>query len=189
MSYGTISTGDVAPGDVGPQIHDINIYQGAGNGFINGIILNNSWHSHVTAIYGFGNETTYDTGSGAGSGALISYTNRSVNHVISDIQSDFWYSSLSITCPQSGGPTGPNTIQGFQISNCNFVQSPYAINIVGYSATDSGAINVNNIQVDNGNVSGQSHVLLNAHLAPRRIEGRASARRADAGNTAQLSTT
>ena len=50
---------------------------GAGNGYISGIVLTNSWNGQVHHIYGYGNGTTYDDGNGghAGNGTFLRYNN------------------------------------------------------------------------------------------------------------------
>lgn len=150
VSYGVIASSEASPG---PVITNVSFPQGAGNGYVNGVVLNNSWHSRVTRIYGYGNPSTYDTGAGAGSGAVVAYTGTSVNHSIDIVHSDFWRAAVSFTTLAGG------TFQGIEIRGVLAVQSPYAILLDGTGGTGSGgtgAIKVIGGLFDNGNNAAQS---------------------------------
>lgn len=150
VGYGIIPSSETNPG---PVITNVSFPQGAGAGYVNGVVLNNSWHSRVTRVYGYGNATSYDTGAGAGSGAVVAYTGSSVNHTVSNVHSDFWRAAVSLTTTPGG------TFQGFLIDSILAVQAPYGVFLDGTGGTGSGgtgAIQIRGVTVDNGNISTQS---------------------------------
>lgn len=151
LDWGVIASNESR---TGPVIHGITIEGGWGGGFVDGIVLNNSWHSRIANVYGYGSSQTYDT-TGAGAGALIRYMGQSVNHTLGgNLHCDFWQSTIAI---EVGGPG--TVFQGFTFANANITQSPRAFRFDAKGQPYCGGIQLTNVQVDNGNLPGQSRGL------------------------------
>lgn len=145
VGYGVIASNSTT---TGPIAHNLTIQ---GGGWANGIALINAWNARVSECFGYGNATTYDSATGAGSGAMIAFIGQCVNETVEGIHCNFWASALSAVA-------GPGTtFQGFEISNVNAVQTPRAFLFSGDQSIACGAIQMTTILVDNGNLHGQSH--------------------------------
>ncbi len=127
------------------------------NGYAAGIQMERIRSSNFNNILCEGLVATYDSGSGAGSGNAIEITGNgqgadgSVNVKFSNLQFVNFYKGLKI-----GNGTG--TWQGFEVGNVNCVNTPYGIHLLGNSIPDCGAIQMSNIEVDNGNFGGSQSV-------------------------------
>jgi len=137
----------------GPVFRNL-IFRGANNGtvggYVNGLVASNTGNALFTEIYGYGNANTYDSGSGAGTGSLVSITGSNTNSIFSHINCDFWYHAILADATVGGS----GTIQGILISDCVVTQSQQAFCFKGGSFC--GAVRITNCQVDNGNNGSQS---------------------------------
>lgn len=89
----------------------------------------------------------------AGMGALIRLTGYCINNRFSNIAPTKFYCGVSIG---DGFGTGTGTWQGVEFSGYNSVWTPIGIDLVGNTSPDCGAIQMTNIQVDDGNEASQS---------------------------------
>lgn len=159
-NYSALGSQESHPGSF---VSNVTIEQGAGSGFVDGIVAVNAWHWDIRHVYGYGSSATYDstaltydasynpaTNVAAGRGALIRIWASSVNNLVDGIQSDYWQNTVG----QIAG--AGELFQGTYVSNCVAVQSPHAFYFVGVAGTGCGACSVINCLVDNGNAAGQS---------------------------------
>lgn len=134
-------------GGSNPQIFCESIYFEFG--YVNGITCFQVSSSYFNNCYGRGGSTTYDTGSGAGSGSFIKTTGFCLNNRMSNIAMQYFYRGLEIG-------DGTNAVQGYEITNVNTVFTPVGIDLIGDTVVGTGAFQLSNIQVDDGNAGSQS---------------------------------
>lgn len=131
-------------------LEGIKLGKGGGTGFVDGIKLDSLTNSYLNNIWTDGQLATYDSGGGAGSGAGIKITGFCINVRISNIDSVAFFKGLLIG-------DGTNKWQGFEVVNVNTVYTPYGIDLLGESSSPlSGAIQIANVCIDNGNNGSQS---------------------------------
>lgn len=136
-------------------IHNVQIMALDGHGYVNGINVAGASASaavacQISAVRGYGDSSTYDTGSGGGSGAFIHVQN-GVNCLLSGIEIQNWFKGIELAATATG------TSQGNQISHLNFLQVDYGVYLDGNSApTGSFAVQIVNGLFDNGNNATQT---------------------------------
>lgn len=144
----------------GPWIHHISIGQhtpGASGGWTAGLLCINCWLAKIETLFGFGNDLTWASGSGAGSGAFISCLS-AVNYSIRDIHTHFWGNGIKLA-PVSVSTAGQTQIaQGVLMSDINMVECLEGIHLYTNNAHDLyDMVAISNFQIDNGNVSEAAH--------------------------------
>lgn len=134
---------------IGPSVHDIFITLGTGSGWTNGVHILYGWFSRVYNIYGWGNPSSYDAGSGAGSGAFVNLY-AATNSQVHGIMANYFYRGVALSA------RGTDFYQGILLTDIHCVQCPVSISITAEPSTNCGAISIVGCQLDNGNIGGQS---------------------------------
>ena len=146
IDYGSGSELNSVEDRVLANFYDLEI---GGNGWVNGIYLRNAWHLSADHIYLCGNSSTWDSGSGAGSGKAIELIS-CVNELWNDVSIEYFNKGWSFeTTPGSHSCQGILVSQAFWLA-CN--------NCVNFTPVDGGdhtdAILFDNFLIDNGNFYG-----------------------------------
>lgn len=130
-------------------------------GYVDGVAFRHCTHAFVSNVYAFGSSvnyqttTTYDATTNlpsanvvAGGGATVRLSGTFINSTVANIQWDYWNKGLSCAM------TGTDFFQGLEVDNLVGVVSLYMLYFVGVGS--SGAVDVSNVLLDNGNIPTQT---------------------------------